>query len=95
MNIELLSDRILVEQEKAESKTPGGIVLPDVAKKRLHRGKVLAVGPGRMESATRTPMTVKKEQTIYYSPYSGNEIEIDRQQYVILTEGDVLAIVKD
>ncbi len=93
--IKPLDDRILVQQGKAEETTPGGIVLPDTAKEKPQRGTVKAVGPGRLlDSGERGAMSVKVGDEVYYGKYSGTEVELDGEKYVILKESDVLGIVE-
>jgi chaperonin GroES len=95
MKIRPLDDRVLVQQFEAEDKTAGGIVLPDSAKEKPQRGKVIESGPGKlMDSGERGEMCVKKGDEIYYAKYAGTEIEIDKKKYVILRESDILAIVE-
>ena len=75
--------------------TSGGIVLPDTAQEKPQRGKVLAVGPGRLlDSGERGEMDVKVGDEVFYGKYSGTEIEMDGREYVILKESDVLAVVE-
>jgi chaperonin GroES len=95
MKIEPLEDRIVVEPMEAESKTRGGIVLPDSAKERPQRGKVIATGPGRMlDSGKRAPMGVKKGNVVVYARYGGMEVEVDGKEYMILRESDILAKIE-
>lgn len=95
LKIKPLDDRIVVEQSEAESKTAGGIVLPDAAKEKPQRGKVLATGPGKLlDSGERGQMSVKVGDHVYYGKYSGSEVDIDGVKYVILRENDVLAIIE-
>ena len=95
LNIKLLDDRIMVEQNEAEDKTAGGIVLPDTAKEKPQRGKVLAAGPGKMlKDGGRGKMSVKVGDEVFYGKYSGSDVEIDGKKYVILKESDVLAILE-
>ncbi len=95
LKIKPLDDRIVVEQSEAESKTAGGIVLPDAAKEKPQRGKVLATGPGKLlDSGERGQMSVKVGDHVYYGKYSGSEVDIDGEKYVILRENDVLAIIE-
>jgi len=90
-----LDDRVLVKQSDAEETTAGGIVLPDTAKEKPQRGKVIAVGPGRLlDSGERGEMSLKKGHEIFYGKYAGTEIKIDGNDYVILKETDVLAVVE-
>ncbi|NLY53283.1 MAG: co-chaperone GroES [Firmicutes bacterium] len=95
MNLQPLADRIVVKPLAQEEKTKSGIVLPDTAKEKPQKGEVLAVGPGRMtEDGTRLPMEVKVGDKVIYSKYAGTEVKIDDEEYLILKETDVLAIVK-
>ncbi len=95
MKIRPLDDRILVEQCKAEEKSAGGIVLPDAAREKPQRAKVLAAGPGRLlDSGQRGTMSVKVGDEIFYGKYAGSDVEIDGKKYVILKENDVLAIIE-
>jgi chaperonin GroES len=94
MAVKPLDDRVLVKQSEAEERTAGGIVLPDTAKEKPQRGKVVATGPGKLlDSGKRGEMSVKKGDEVYYGKYSGTEIKIDSEQYVILRESDVLAVI--
>ena len=95
MKLEPLDDRIVVEQMEAETKTKGGIVLPDTAKEKPQKGKVVAVGQGKLlDSGKRGAMSVKKGDEVYYGKYSGTEIKIDGDDYVILRESDILAVIE-
>ncbi|MFA5863393.1 MAG: co-chaperone GroES [Phycisphaerae bacterium] len=95
MKIRPLDDRILVKQSDAEEKTAGGIVLPDTAKEKPQRGKVIATGPGKMlKSGTRGGTEIKKGEEVFYGKYAGTEIEIGNEKYVIIRESDVLGIVE-
>jgi len=95
MKVRPLADRILVErQEEAEVKK-GGIIIPDSVKEKPQQGKVLAVGPGRFDDeGKRIPMDVKKGDLILFGKYSGNEIRIDDEDYLIMREEDVLAVIE-
>ena len=95
MAVTPLDDRALVKQSEAEDITAGGIVLPDSAKEKPQRGKVKAVGPGKLlDSGKRGQMSLKKGDEVFYGKYSGTEIKIDGEEYVILRESDVLAIIE-
>jgi chaperonin GroES len=95
LNIKPLDDRIVVEQCEAEQKTAGGIVLPDSAQEKPHRGKVLATGPGKLlDSGNRGQMSVKVGDQVFYGKYAGSDVEVDGKKYVVLKEADVLAIIE-
>ena len=95
MAVKPLDDRVLVKQGEAEEKTAGGIVLPNTAKEKPQRGKVIAAGPGKLlDSGERGEMSLKKGDEVYYGKYAGTEIKIDGEEYVILRESDVLAIIE-
>ena len=95
MKLRPLDDRVIIKQSEAEEKTAGGIILPDTAKEKPQIGKVIAVGPGKtLDNGKRAEMSVKKNDTVIYAKYMGNEIEIDGEKYVILKESDILGIVE-
>jgi chaperonin GroES len=92
MNLKPLGDRIVVKPVAKEEVTKGGIVLPDTAKEKPQEGEVVAVGPGRVtEEGNRIPLDVKKGDTIVYPKYSGTELKIDGEEYLIMRESEVLA----
>jgi chaperonin GroES len=95
LNIRPLGDRLVVKAMEEEQRTRSGIVLPDTAKEKPQQGKVLAVGKGAFveNSKERRPMDVKEGDTIIFSKYAGTEIKIEGEEYLILRETDVLAIV--
>ncbi len=93
MKIRPLEDRIVVEPFEAEQMTAGGIVLPDSAREKPQRGKVVSVGPGKLlDSGARGEMSLKVGDSVFYGKYSGTEIEINGEDMVILRETDVLAV---
>ena len=95
MAVKPLDDRALVKQSVAEEKTAGGIVLPDTAQERPQRGKVVATGPGKLlDTGKRGKMSVKKGDVVYYARFGGTEVKIDGEEYVILKESDILAVVE-
>ncbi|MCK5849166.1 MAG: co-chaperone GroES [Caldisericia bacterium] len=94
MNIRPLGDRVVVKALDAEEKTKGGIILPDSAKEKQQRGKVLAVGNGKiLDNGTRVPLDVREGDTVIYSKYGGTEIKIDSETYLIVSERDILGVV--
>jgi chaperonin GroES len=95
MSVKPLEDRVLIKQGKAEEITAGGIVLPDTAKEKPQRGSVVAVGPGKLtDTGKRGEMELKKGDEVFYGKYSGTEVEIKGEKYVILRESDVLAVIE-
>ena len=89
-----LDDRVLIEPLDAEEMTSGGIVLPDSAREKQTRGRVLATGPGKlMDSGERCALTVKVGDEVVYGKYSGTEVKLDSEDYVVLRESDILAVV--
>ncbi len=96
MKVKPLYDRVLVQRIEEEEKTPGGIIIPDTAKEKPQQGKVIAVGPGRLnDKGERIPMEVKVNDKVLFSKYAGNEIKIDGVEYLIMREDDILAILED
>jgi len=95
MNLRPLADRVVVKPLEREGKTKGGIVLPDTVKERPQEGEVMAIGNGKLlDTGKRAPLTVKKGDKILYGKYSGNEIKVNNQEYLIMTESEVLAKVE-
>ena len=90
-----LSDKVIVQKLEPEEKTSGRILLPDNTKEKPQEGKVIAVGPGSVDDkGQRKPMDVKEGEHVLFAKYSGTEIKLDGQEYLILSERDILAIVK-
>ena len=90
-----LNDRIVVKQLEAEETTKSGIVLPDAAKEKPTRGKIVAVGPGKIgDNGSRTAPAVKNGETVVYGKYSGTEVEIDGDKFVLLRESDLLGVLE-
>ena len=95
MKLKPLGDRIVVKRLEAEEKTRGGIVLPDTAKEKPKRGKVVAVGPGKtLESGEVAKPTVKKGDEIIFSSFAGTEITVDGKEMLIMGTDDILAVLK-
>jgi chaperonin GroES len=93
-NIVPLNEKIVVKRLEAEEKTAGGIVLPDSAKEKPKQGKVLSLGEGKLlENGKRAPFQVKEGDRVLFTSYAGNEVTIEGEEYLIMTEDDVLAIV--
>lgn len=89
VNIRPLADRVLVAPDAAEEKTASGIIIPDSAKEKPQRGKVVAVGNGKKDE----PITVKVGDNVLYGKYSGTEINVEGQDYLIMRESDIYAVV--
>lgn len=90
-----LNDKMIVKRLAAESKTKGGIVLPDTAKEKPKEGKVVALGKGRMlENGKRVPFQVKVGDKIIFTSYAGSEIKVDGEEMMIMSEEDVLGIIE-
>lgn len=96
LNIRPLGDRVIVERAEAEEKTAGGILLPESAKDKPKQGVVLAVGAGRRnDKGDIQPMNVKSGDRVLFSSYAGTEIKVDGDEYLIMSESDILAVVVD
>ncbi|HWP41172.1 MAG TPA: co-chaperone GroES [Tepidisphaeraceae bacterium] len=95
MKLRPLADRVIVKPSEAEEKTPSGIVLPDTAKEKPTKGKVIAVGPGKLDDkGRRMELSVREGDTVFYGKYSGTDVEIDGEKYVILRESDLLGVLE-
>ncbi len=96
MKLKPLGDRLIVRAIEEEEKTSSGIVLPDTAKEKPQKGKVLAVGDGKIDdSGSRVPLDVAEGDEVLYSKYGGTEIKVDGEELLVLRESDVLAKVQD
>jgi chaperonin GroES len=90
-----LGDKILVKRVEAETKTKSGIVLPDSAKEKPRRGKILSIGEGkRLDTGERAPVELKKGEEVIFASYAGTEIKIDGEDLMIMSVDDVLAVVE-
>lgn len=95
MKIRPLNDRLLVQRLEEEEKTAGGIIIPDSAKEKPAQGKVVAVGPGKVNDAgERVALQVKKGDVILFSKYGGTDVKLDGVDYLIMREDDVLGVVE-
>ncbi len=93
ISIKPLADRVIVQAMEAET-MKGGIIIPDTAKEKPQQGKIMAVGPGRVsDDGTRVKPEVKKGDVVLYGKYSGTEVTVSGDEYLILREGDILAIL--
>lgn len=94
MNIKPLADRVIVKPLEAEEKKQGGIIIPDTAKEKPMQGEVVAVGPGKIsDSGQKVAMEVKKGDKVLYGKYSGTEVTVDGEDYLIMRESDIFAIL--
>ena len=89
VNVTPLHDRVIVKAAAAEEKTAGGIIIPDTAKEKPQRGVVIAAGPGKKDE----PVTVKPGDTVLFGKYAGTEIQVEGKDYLIMKQGDILAII--
>ncbi|MDD3427539.1 MAG: co-chaperone GroES [Caldisericia bacterium] len=94
INIRPLGDKVVIKPMEAEETTKGGIILPDTAKEKPQKGKVLAVGSGRiLDNGTRVPVDVREGDTVIFSQYGGTEIKLDGEDYLVVSERDILAVL--
>jgi len=96
MNLKPLGDRVIVKQAEAETQTKSGLFLPDSGQEKPQRGTVLAVGDGALnDKGERVPVNVEVDDVVIYSKYGGTEVKLDGEEYVILRESDIYAVVCD
>jgi chaperonin GroES len=94
MRIKPLNDRVLVLREEEERKSPGGIIIPDTAKEKPQRGKIVAVGPGKLgDDGKRISMDVKVGDRILFGKYAGSDIKLDNVEHVMMREDDILCVL--
>ncbi len=93
VNIQPLADRVVVLPLEETEEMRGGLYIPDTAKEKPQQGEIMAVGPGRVEKGDRVPMELKVGQKVLYGKYSGSEVTLDDEQYLIVKEADVLAVI--
>jgi len=95
MKIRPLSDKVLVQRLEAETKTAGGIVLPDTAKEKPQRGKIISVGQGKLlDDGSRKKVQVKKGDIVLFTSYAGTDVKIDGKEYLIMDESDIMAVIE-
>ncbi len=96
MNIKPLGERVVVKALESEEKTKSGIVLPDTAKEKPQKGTVVAVGPGKvLDNGQKLPLEVKVGDKVLFAKYAGTEVKVDEEEYMVLKENDILAIIAD
>lgn len=96
MKIRPLADKVLVQRIEAETKTAGGIVLPDAAKEKPQKGKVINLGAGKLlDDGTRGKMQIKKGDLVLFTRYGSTEIKIKGKEYLIMDESDIMAIIEE
>jgi chaperonin GroES len=94
MKVVPLNDKIVVKRLEAEDRTPGGIVLPDTAKEKPRQGKVLSLGEGKLlDNGKRAPFQIKEGDRVLFTSYAGNEVTVNGEELLIMTEDDILAVV--
>ena len=93
LGVKPLGDRVVIYPTEEAEQMRGGLYIPDTAKEKPQQGEVVAVGPGRFEKGERVPMELAEGQTVLYGKYSGTEVTFDNEQYLILKESDVLAVI--
>lgn len=95
MNTKPIGEKILVKRLEAEEKTAGGIVLPDAAKEKPKEGKVIALGDGKLlDNGQRANFQVKKGDRVVFTSYAGTEVDIDGEEYLLMSEDDILAVIE-
>ena len=95
MKLRPLFDRVVIRNIEAEEVTMGGIVLPGSAKEKPQMAEVIAVGPGGMVDGKEQPMAVKAGDRIVYSKYAGTEVKLEKEEYIVVRQSDILAVVED
>lgn len=94
MQLKPLADRVVLKQQEVEEKTSSGIILPDSAKEKPQTAVVIAVGPGTEKDGKRVEMQVKAGDQVIYSQYSGTEVKLEDEEYIIVSQSDIIAIVE-
>ena len=94
VKLQPLGDRVVVQREESESKTAGGIVLPDSAKEKPQRGVIIAVGDGRiLDNGQRSQLQVKAGDRVIFTSYAGTEVKINGEEYIVMDESDILGVI--
>lgn len=96
VNVSPRGDRVLIRPSEAEEKSKGGIVIPDAAKEKPQEGTVIAVGPGKLlDNGERSKMDLKEGDVVLYGKWGGNDIKIDGEEYKVISEGDIIAVMNN
>ena len=95
MQLKPLGDRVVLKQQEAEEKTKSGIILPDSAKEKPQAAVVVSVGPGTEKNDKKTEMQVKPGDKVIYSHYSGTEVNLEEEEYIIVSQDDIIAVVEE
>jgi len=96
MKIRPLADKVLVQRLEAQKKTAGGIVLPDSAKEKPQRGKIISVGQGKiLDDGTVKKLQLKKGDQVLFTSYAGTDVKIDGKEYLIMSESDIMAVIEN
>ena len=94
MKIRPIHDQVIIKRAESENRSKGGIFIPDNAKKKLSRGEVLAVGPGKFEKGQRVPMSVMRGDVVIFGDYAGLETTHESEKYVVMPESAILAVIE-
>lgn len=94
MKFKPMGDRVLVKRLEEEEMTAGGIIIPDSAKEKPQKGEVVAVGPGKVEKGEKIKMTVEKGDKVFFNKYAGTDIKLEGEEFIIMREDDILAIIE-
>jgi chaperonin GroES len=96
MKLKPVGDRVVVKVLEQEEKTKGGIVLPDTAKEKPQQGRVIAVGSGRvLDNGQKVPLEIKEGDRVIFAKYAGTEVKVEGEEYLILSERDILAVIEE
>lgn len=95
MKLKPLGDRVVIKQVEAEEKTKGGIILTSQAKEKPLEAEVIAVGPGAVVEGKNVPMQVKVGDRVIYAKYAGSEVKFDGEEYIVIRENEILAVIED
>ena len=94
MNVKPLGDRVLIRRLGEETRSKGGIIIPDTAKEKPMRGEIVATGPGeRIKEGGRRPMSVKEGDTVIFGKYAGTEVKVDGEDYLLIREDEIFAVI--